>query len=279
MNCRRRIDWPRTLLAACRCIEQAAAPASLADLSRALDVSGAELQRQFRKRLGTSPKAYAQAIALHRLVRGAGSKATALDAALDAGFESASAAYALAKASFGVTPRMLRRIKLVRWWLGLSDLGWMLMGATPVGICWLAFGDEPGALLEEMRAAFPVAAFAPGAKQLQVWFDQVRDFILLPRTALELPVDIQGTAFQARVWRALRQIPLGTTVSYTRIAADIDLPRAARAVAGACARNPVAVLIPCHRIVGADGRLAGYRWGVARKRNLLRRESSAGNRR
>ncbi len=275
MNSAKRIDWPRLLLAACRRIERADGTVSLADLSRGLGVSGAELQRQFRRRLGASPKAYGQALALHRLVRGARGSATALEATLGAGFESVSAAYALVKASFGVTPGRLRKIEEVHWWLGLSDLGWMLMGATPAGICWLAFGDDPSAMRADLRAAFPAAALRPEEQQLRRWFDRVRDFILLPRDALDLPVDIQGTAFQARVWQALRKVPIGATVSYTDIAARLDEPRAARAVASACARNPLAVLIPCHRVIGVDGRLAGYRWGVERKKELLRREGLA----
>jgi AraC family transcriptional regulator of adaptative response/methylated-DNA-[protein]-cysteine methyltransferase len=160
----------------------------------------------------------------------------------------------------------------IGWWMGLSDLGWMLLGATANGICWLTFGREPGALLEELRAAFPKATFHDDEGRLYGWFERVRDFVLLPREALDLPLDVQGTAFQSRVWRALREIPLGATESYGEVATRLGQPTATRAVASACANNHVALLIPCHRVIGADGQLKGYRWGMARKRSLLERE-------
>jgi AraC family transcriptional regulator of adaptative response/methylated-DNA-[protein]-cysteine methyltransferase len=265
-----RIDWPRILNDACRRIEREAP--RLEQLAAVLKVGRAELQRQFTRRLGVSPRAYAQALALHRLVRGARGGRTALDVVLDAGFTTTSTAYATTTGALGVTPGRLRGEVEIGWWMGLSDLGWMLIGATQCGICWLTFGSAPGPLLEELRAAFPQARLYNDEARLYRWFDQVRDFVLLPHEALELPVDIQGTAFQSRVWRALRQIPLGGTLSYGEVAQRLGAPRSFRAVASACARNKVALLIPCHRVVAADGRLAGYRWGVARKQALLARE-------
>ena len=265
-----RIDWPRVLNDACRRIELEAP--RLEQLAAALKVGRAELQRQFTRRLGVSPRAYAQALALHRLVRGATGGRTALDVVLDAGFTTTSTAYATTSGALGVTPGRLRGEVGIGWWMGLSDLGWMLIGATQRGICWLTFGAAPGPLLEELRAAFPQARLYNDEARLYRWFDQVRDFVLLPREALDLPVDIQGTAFQSRVWRALRQIPLGETLSYGAVAQRLGAPRSFRAVASACARNKVALLIPCHRVVAADGKLAGYRWGVARKKTLLSRE-------
>jgi AraC family transcriptional regulator of adaptative response/methylated-DNA-[protein]-cysteine methyltransferase len=265
-----RIDWPQVLNAACRQIEREAP--RLEDLARSLNVGKSDLQRQFTRRLGVSPRAYAQALALHRLASGASTSRTALDAVFNAGFNNVSAAYVAAAENLGVTPGRLRKPMNVGWWMGLSDLGWMLLGATSRGICWLTFGDAPGAMLEEMRAALPQARFANDEARLYAWFEQVRDFVLLPRAALDLPLDIQGTAFQSRVWRALRQIPLGETVSYGEFARRLGNARATRAVASACARNQIAVLIPCHRVVAADGKLAGYRWGLARKQELLLRE-------
>jgi AraC family transcriptional regulator of adaptative response/methylated-DNA-[protein]-cysteine methyltransferase len=268
----RRIDWPHVVHDACRRIEQDA-PA-LGALAAALGVGAAELQRQFSRRLGVSPKSYAQALALHRLVRGASCGRSALEVVFDAGFGTTASAYATAGAALGVTPGRLRRDLEIGWWMGLSDLGWMLLGATTRGICWLAFGDRPGPLLEELRATFPHARLQNDEARLYGWFQQVRDFVLLPRAALELPIDIQGTAFQSRVWRALRAIPLGATASYGEVAARIGQPAAARAVAAACASNRIALLIPCHRVIGADQQLRGYRWGKDRKRNLLDRERS-----
>lgn len=156
-------------------------------------------------------------------------------------------------------PGRLRAGVDIRWWMGLSDLGWMLLGATAHGVCWLSFGDEPGAMLEELRAAFPKAAFRNDEVRLYEWFERVRDFVLLPREALDLPVDVQGTAFQSRVWRALREIPLGTTASYGEVAERLGQPTASRAVASACANNRVALLIPCHRVQSPNGLVAPLR--------------------
>jgi len=272
MNSKQKIDWPRVLLRACQRIERGEASLSLVALAEVAGVSGSELQRQFKRRLGVSPKAYAQALQLHRLTHKVSRERSTLDAALAAGFESAATAYTAAGGALGVSPGKLRKPLDIGWWLGLSDLGWMLLAATERGICWLAFGEEPGAMLQELHAAFPKARFANNERRLKEWFDQVREFVLLPREALDLPVDIQGTAFQARVWRALRQIPLGDTRTYGAVAQRIGEPKAVRAVASACANNKVALLIPCHRVVAADGRSSGYRWGIARKDELLKRE-------
>jgi AraC family transcriptional regulator of adaptative response/methylated-DNA-[protein]-cysteine methyltransferase len=258
---------------ACTLIEREAP--NLGELAKQLGVGRSELHRQFTRRLGVSPKAYAQALALHRLAQGAAAGRTALDVVFDAGFGTNSAAYANASETLGVTPGGLRRDLRIGWWMGLSDLGWMLLGATARGICWLTFGEEPGAMLGELRAAFPKATLYNDESRLYTWFETVRDFVLLPREALDLPVDIQGTAFQSRVWKALRQIPLGDTLSYSDVAKRIGEPTATRAVASACARNTIAVLIPCHRVIATDGRLAGYRWGMERKRELLKRERSS----
>ena len=272
MNNLNKTDWPRVLLQACMRIERGEQRLSLAALAEDVGVSASELQRQFKRRLGVSPKAYAQTLQLHRLTRGVTRERSTLDAALAAGFESAATAYSAAGGALGVSPGKLRKSLAIGWWLGLSDLGWMLLAATERGICWLAFGEEPGTMLQELKAAFPKAEFANDEPRLRGWFDRVREFVLLPREALDLPVDIQGTAFQARVWRALRQIPLGDTRSYSAVAKHIGKPAAVRAVASACANNKVALLIPCHRVVAADGRLSGYRWGPERKEELLRRE-------
>jgi AraC family transcriptional regulator of adaptative response/methylated-DNA-[protein]-cysteine methyltransferase len=268
-----RVNWPAVLQRACRHIERDAP--SLPRLASLLEVSRSELQRQFTRRLGVSPKAYGQALALHRLARGAAAGRSAIDAVFGAGFATQSTAYATASGTLGATPGGLRRGLDIGWWMGLSDLGWMLLGATERGICWLAFGAVPGALLEELRLAFPTSRLYNDEQRLYGWFDRVRDFVLLPREALDLPLDIQGTAFQSRVWRALRRIPIGTTSTYGAIAGRLGDPRAARAVASACARNRIALIIPCHRVIGAAGRLAGYRWGIERKRELLDREAAA----
>lgn len=267
-------DWSRVLLHTCRRIESASGAVPLARLAAAEGVSGSELSRQFRQRLGTSPKAYQQALLLHRLTRGVGAAPDTLQAMLAAGFETLSSGYVLSRRSLGVPPGRLRRALSLDWWLGLSALGWMLMGATPRGICWISFGERPADLLAELRAAFPRAELHPGEARLREWFDDVREFILLPTEALELPMDIQGTAFQARVWRALQRVPLGQTVSYGELARRLRSPRAVRAVGSACGANRIAVLIPCHRAQRGDGQPGGYRWGLARKARLLAAEGA-----
>lgn len=266
----RKLDWPRTLLHACRYIERAQSLPTLEQLATELQVSPSQLQRQFTRRLGVSPKAYAQALQLHRLVRSTDDNT--LDAVYSAGFESVTRAYAQSAQALGTSPGRLKKAVDIGCWMGMSDLGWMLMAATTKGICWLAFGDEPGAMLEELRSAFPQARLRNGEQRLREWFDRVRDFVLLPSESLDLPVDVQGTAFQAGVWKVLRKIPLGETLSYGQVAKQLGKPRAVRAVASACANNKIALIIPCHRVVGADGRLAGYRWGTERKERLLERE-------
>lgn len=269
----RQLDWPRVLQSACRLIETDAP--GLEELARRVGVSRSELQRQFTRRLGVSPKAYGQTLNLHRLAREVGTHRNVLDAVFQAGFGTNSAAYEAASEALGVTPGRLRGALEIGWWMGLSDLGWMLLGATQAGICWLTFGSQPGALLEELRAAFPRANLYNDQQRLYAWFEKVRDFVLLPREALDLPVDIQGTAFQSRVWRALRDIPLGKTATYGEVARRLGEPKAVRAVASACATNHVALLIPCHRVVASDGTSGGYRWGLRRKKNLLHREANA----
>jgi AraC family transcriptional regulator of adaptative response/methylated-DNA-[protein]-cysteine methyltransferase len=269
----RQLDWPRILQSACRLIETEAP--GLEELARRVGVSRSELQRQFTRRLGVSPKVYAQTLSLHRLAKAIGARRHVLDAVFEAGFGTNSAAYAAASEALGVTPGRLRGTLDIGWRMGLSDLGWMLLGATQAGICWLTFGGQPGGLLEELRAAFPRAHLYNDRERLYAWFEKVREFVLLPREALDLPVDIQGTAFQSRVWRALRDIPLGETATYAEVARRLGEPKAFRAVASACAHNHVALLIPCHRVVSSDGTAGGYRWGLRRKRNLLDREASS----
>jgi AraC family transcriptional regulator of adaptative response/methylated-DNA-[protein]-cysteine methyltransferase len=271
-----RIDWASAILETCRALERSTAPGALDKTARTLGVGAAELRRQFSRRLGVAPKAYANALALQRLAQQAGDSRTALDALLAAGFESSTRGYAQATRALGAPPGQLRRGVEIGWWLGLSELGWMLMGATAKGVCWLAFGDAPAALLAELRAAYPRARLVNDERRLRSWFDAVRDYVLLPAESLSLPVDVRGTAFQSRVWRALRDIPLGATVSYGELAQRIGRPSAARAVASACASNRVAIVIPCHRVTGARGQLAGYRWGTTRKARLLGGEAIAG---
>jgi len=266
-------DWSRRVVAACRRIEDGDPTPPLNEIARAAGTSVSHLVRRFRERLGVTPREYAAALRLVRLAGPVGAEARAIDRVLEAGFGSVGRGYAESVRALGLPPGRLHEAPRIDWWVGLSDLGWLLVAATGKGICRIAFGDEPLALRDDLARAFPKARLHHDEGRLRAWFDAVREQVLLPAPAIELPLDVQGTAFQARVWSALRRIPLGTTTSYSALAESIGAPNAARAVATACAANPVAVLVPCHRVVGSTGTLAGYRWGLDRKRALLARES------
>lgn len=265
------VMWAKRINRVCRQLERS--EQSLTDLAAQVNVSRSELQRQFVKRLGISPKAYAHAVKLQRLSRSLPTAQSTLDALMDSGW-SVSQAYHHALLALGVPPAKLRSPLRVGYWVGLSELGWILMAATEKGVCWLSFADEPQGLLVELKEHFPKASFYCDEARLYAWFNQVRDEVLLPQSALSLPLDIQGTAFQMRVWNALRQLPLGSTLSYQGLAVQLKGPSKVRAVARACASNKIGVLIPCHRIIGQDGSLKGYRWDVKRKQRLLAREGA-----
>ncbi len=160
----------------------------------------------------------------------------------------------------------------IRFTLATCDLGWALVAATRSGICAMMLGDDALALETAARMSFPHAYRTDDAPDLIVWMTQVQDYIVTPRHKLELPLHVQGTAFQQRVWATLQAIPAGSTISYAELAARLGNPRAVRAVARACATNAIAIAIPCHRVIRSDGTLSGYRWGVARKQALLERE-------
>jgi AraC family transcriptional regulator of adaptative response/methylated-DNA-[protein]-cysteine methyltransferase len=163
----------------------------------------------------------------------------------------------------------------IRYALGQSSLGAVLAAASERGLCEIALGDDPAELARDFQRRFPEAELASGS-EAEAWLVKVLHFVETPASGLNLPLDIRGTAFQQKVWQALRQIPAGAKVSYTDIAERIGAPKSVRAVAAAIAANTLAVAIPCHRVIRADGSLSGYRWGVERKAELLRRESGAG---
>ncbi len=261
--------------AACRCIELSADAPSLADLAAQARVSPHHFHRLFRRVAGVTPGAYAAAHRQARVQRSlaAGSRVTA--ALYEAGFNSSGRFYAAADAMLGMAPSRYRdggKGETIRHAVGQSSLGSVLVAATGRGVCAILLGDTPAALLADLHARFPRAALGAAPPEFADWVAQVVAAIEQPAQALALPLDIGGTAFQRRVWEALRAIPAGQTLSYGAVAARLGQPKAVRAVAGACAANALAVAIPCHRVVGGDGGLAGYRWGVERKRALLARE-------
>lgn len=251
----------------------------LADLAAKAGVSPHHFHRMFRRITGVTPKSYAAAQRQKRVQDGLSAGARVTETIYDAGFNSSSRFYEAASGMLGMTPTAYRKGgegEVVWHAMGRSSLGGVLVAATPRGVCAILLGDEPAVLVKDLKRRFPKARFVEPDPGFADWVARVVRFVDDPTRAdgLDLPLDIRGTAFQRRVWEALRAIPAGRTQSYTEVAKALGMPRAVRAVAGACAANALAVAIPCHRVVGADGRLTGYRWGVERKRRLLERERS-----
>ncbi len=266
------------IAAACRRIEQADAPPSLHALAREAGLSPHHFHRVFKAVTGLTPKAYAQAHrgrALRAALARPGAKV--VDAAFDAGFNASSRFYHSADALLGMKPAQYRdggaqaRIEFA---IGQCALGAILVARSGRGLCAISLGDDPDPLLRELQDRFPRAELVGGDAAFERLVAQVVGFVEQPALGLDLPLDIRGTAFQQRVWEALRKVPAGGTVSYAEIAAAIGSPTSVRAVAQACAANTLAVAIPCHRVVRSDGALSGYRWGIARKRELLAREAA-----
>ncbi|MCJ2132604.1 bifunctional DNA-binding transcriptional regulator/O6-methylguanine-DNA methyltransferase Ada [Methylobacterium sp. J-026] len=261
---------------ACRLIESAETMPSLAELARAAGLSPYHFHRVFKAVTGVTPKAYAaarRAAGLAARLPGAGSVTEAL---YEAGYGAASRFYAEGAPRLGMPPAAYRKGAAglrIRFGIGACSLGAILVAATDAGVCAILLGDTPEPLLHDLQDRFPGAEIVGGDPAFEDWMARVIGLVEAPGRGLDLPLDIRGTAFQQRVWEALRRIPVGSTATYAEIARAIGLPAATRAVAGACGANPIAVAIPCHRVVRSDGALSGYRWGVARKRDLLAREA------
>ena len=261
---------------ACRLIEAAEEPLSLDALAAAAGLSRFHFHRVFKAATGLTPKAYSAAARAQRLRAGLLRSRTVTAAIYDAGFNSSGRFYAAAPDLLGMAPRRFRAGGAgvtIRFAVGACALGAILVAATERGVCALSLGDDPEALVRELEDRFPKAELIGGDRDFEAWVAAAVGFVEAPARGFSLPLDIHGTAFQERVWRALREIPPGATTTYTEIAARIGAPKAVRAVAQACAANRIAVAIPCHRVVRRDGALAGYRWGIARKRALLDREA------
>lgn len=263
---------------ACRLIEHAETAPGLAELADAVGLSRFHFHRVFKSVTGVSPKAYADADRARRMRDALGRNDTVTEAIYDAGFNSNGRFYESAPRRLGMTPSRFRAGgdgEVVRFALGQTSLGAILVAATDKGVAAIEFGDDPESLLRAFQDRFPKARLVGGDPEFERLVAQVVGAVETPSAGLDLPLDVRGTAFQERVWQALRQIPAGATASYSDIAQRLGLPRAVRAVAGACAANAIAVAIPCHRVVRNDGALSGYRWGVERKRALLEREAAA----
>lgn len=265
--------------ALCRLIEHAETPPTLDELARHAGLSAYHLHRVFKATAGLTPKAYARAHRARRvreeLAVGGG---TVTEAIYGAGYNSGARFYAEADQLLGMTPSKFRAGgagSRIRFAIGQCALGAILVARSERGVCAIALGDDAATLLRDLQDRFPKAELLGGDAEFESWVAQVVAFVEAPRIGLGLPLDVRGSAFQQRVWQALRDIPCGATASYTDIAARIGAPKAVRAVAQACAANTLAVAIPCHRVVRSDGSLSGYRWGVQRKRALLELEAEA----
>ena len=267
----------RTLIdRACRRIEKAETAPDLATLAAEAGLSPWHFQRLFKAAVGLSPKRYALAQRQRRLDRTLRAAPSVTDAIYDAGYAASSAAYRDSQ-HLGMAPRRLQaggEQEHIRHATAKTSLGPVRVGATTRGICMVEFGEER-ALLAELHRRFPKATIEPADAGMKAWVRQVVAVIDGSGPDTGLPLDIRGTAFQTRVWHTLTQLGSGETLSYAELARRIGAPGSARAVARACATNGIAVLVPCHRVVASDGALTGYKWGIERKRRLLRREQAA----
>ena len=268
----------RIVADACRSIAMSSDDAPDLDaLAASAGMSRFHFHRIFKAVSGITPKAYALSERRQRLEREIQRRPTVTAAIHEAGFPSSGRFYAAAPGLLGMTPKAACGGGIdteIRFAVGQCSLGSILVAATVKGVCAIQFGDDPERLLRDLQDRFPKARLIGADAAFERVVAAVVGHVERPSEDLDLPLDVRGTAFQQRVWQALRGIPAGATASYAEIAARIGAPGAVRAVANACAANHLAVVIPCHRVVRADGALSGYRWGVERKRDLLAREAA-----
>lgn len=265
------------LVALCRHIDRHPdEPLTLAVLGEHAGLSVFQVHRLFKSWLGITPKDYIDQSRLRELKSQLRSSPSVTDAIYQAGFESASTVYGRLDLHLGMTPKHYRQGGQgvnISFATGKTPLGRVMIGATDRGVCYLQFGDSELELLEQLAAEYPNAEIAPmneaGGRDFNAWMRALGRYLAGGAPRPDLPVDVRGTAFQKKVWDFLRGIPDGDVMSYSEVAAAIGSPKAARAVAGACAANRIGVLVPCHRVIRGDGSLGGYRWGLSRKRTLL----------
>ena len=251
-------------------------PARLEALAKKAGYSPFHLQRAFKSIIGSTPKQYQNAVRVRALKQELQRNASVTEAIHQAGFGSGSRIYEQSEAQLGMTPSEYRsggKGLTISYAHGDTPLGMVLIGATDRGICFLQFGESETELVTELQRQFAAATLQAmpdhSRAEFRGWMDKLANHLRGMQPQLDLPLDLRGTAFQLMVWRYLQQLPYGEVKSYAEVAADLGKPRAARAIASACARNGVAVLIPCHRVVRGTGALGGYRWGLERKRVLL----------
>lgn len=264
--------------AACRTIESAVSPPTLDRLAKAAGMSVYHFHRTFKAMTGVTAKAYADAHRTRRMQY----ELTLIEQSVtetiyEAGFNSSGRFYAATYERLGMKPTEYKqggKNIQIYFAVGECTLGSILVARSEKGVCAIYLGDDPESLVRDLEDRFPMAALVGGDEAFETVVATVVGFVEDPSKGLDLPLDVRGTAFQQRVWKALQGIPFGKTASYAEVAKALGLPKSVRAVAGACAANTLAVAIPCHRVVRSDGALSGYRWGVARKRELLRREGA-----
>lgn len=263
----------------CRALEAADAPPRLAAMAARAGLSPYHFHRVFKTITGVTPRAYAASVRARRVRTELSKRGTTVTSALyGAGFNSAGRFYDPANSRLGMTPSAYRHggaKQRIHFAVGDCSLGAVLVGQTARGVCAILLGDDPEALVRDLQDRFPQAELVGNDASFEATVARVIGLLETPTAACDLPLDVRGTAFQQRVWKALQRIPVGTTATYADIARRIGAPQSARAVAQACTANALAVAIPCHRVVRTDGALSGYRWGVERKRTLLRREGAA----
>lgn len=269
-------EWTRLTRQACALLDSGEAePLAIAEVARRLAVSVSHLGRVFRATLGITPREYAAARRVDRLKATLADGSDVTAALYDAGYGSSSRLYERSDRELGMTPGGYRRGGAglrIQYATAFCPLGWIVVAATERGICAVRLGDSEAELVAGLRHEFHAATLAPAEARLRGWLEAVVANLTDSASPVELPLDVRGTAFQRRVWEALSAIPRGTTVTYGRLAEQLGVPGGARAVGSACATNPVAVIVPCHRVVRANGDLGGYRWGLARKRQILAAE-------
>jgi AraC family transcriptional regulator of adaptative response/methylated-DNA-[protein]-cysteine methyltransferase len=269
------VRWAVEVERLCRFIELSNEEPSLEQLAHSIGASPSHTQRTFKRVIGVTPKEYA---AEHRRqkVRSALVQSSSVTEAIYAsGYRSSARFYDSAKKVLGMHPQVYRsrgKDETIHFAIAESSLGGVLVAATEAGVCAILLGDDPQELIDDLARRFSAATLTGAHPGFDDWVAKVVGLVECPSLHVELPLDIRGTAFQHKVWKALIQIPSGKTTSYSELASCIGSPTAARAVAGACAANPLAVVVPCHRVVRRDGGISGYRWGVEKKRELLRRE-------
>lgn len=261
----------------CKIIEQAESIPPLADLASALGYSPHHFHRLFKRLTGVTPKAYADAYR-HKRVKNNLTQGGSITAALyESGYNSSSRFYESSSQMLGMTPKSYRAGgvgEMIHHAIAPCSLGHVLVALSALGVCAIFMGDEPQNLLQDLMTRFPKADHLPAYADLQTMVGQVVELIDHPHAGADasLPLDLRGTVFQRRVWDELRKIPVGKTISYAELAAKIGKPKATRAVASACAANKLAVVVPCHRVITASGKISGYRWGPERKLRLLQAE-------